>query len=1008
MTNADPRQDADNSPRPGEVDSLTVRFLRQGKVRAALDRAKSVHKSRPNQNSETLLLQCYAARIRELRTSGHEKDASALEANIAKSFPRWDPALVGAPLPPHPGAAASSAGDVKTAAPGDPLGEALLRLADADAPEEERRAAEMAVAELAFDPLLLVRHPSLTPGHPLETAAKAVAAAFSAVTSRPVDAAAISLPEVSRRSPLAGWKLLIRAIRHMQRCEDAQATAALDSLAAMRSAPARLVPPLRYLLAGYPEKVDGVWKRLFASWRPGERRLPAALERLDSVLAAFLRNSEDEFIPERRGRRLEKNLFAALHAVSDAARPEAPNLVARLRELAVAKAAMVTDIPLPEIEKALGGPAARTASFWRLAALAMREKHQRTENPDQVADLCFCWDAFRRHGAAENLFADGGPEQAEIDLRLAGMLTDCWTDTLRTVGRKARIFDPEYCYGPEQSEAVRKLAPPADKRFVPSDPMFFFARAVEAAPSAGSFRSWLEAARRIETETRWRPGGIDAKHEPSARVLESWSRALPKDPTPWLILLDEAERRNALTLAQKHLFRAEAIDPLNADLTRAKWRLALAMCRRHLKQGKAHLVEADIRKLKALRRHGPENTDWLFAALEWVIPAPLPAMSERLHAELAAMAGGGFAGEYAAGLLETGILDAADSSFYSGKHPMSSPPQPNETAAALPWILRVVRLLAASGFPFSWAGKSTWPAWFAKIAGSLPARDLPLLTESMLAGGHFDALFALSAAGLAEKGKTPETGRLLALRARALHKGKTYQYERIRQCLRAAAEIGRRTNDQALTAEVAALARRNETPLGILYSGNGLLAPMRDDELDEVMKIERGTPRFSKGRNRDPHLRAVYRRVPKFDAFDDSDECQCPECRKARGRRPLPRESNGGDFDPVEMLGGLRNTDLSKCVKIVGGFLFDSGLSQRVAQRLSPLVAPTLLMAVMKGNSIGAGFFDFLRKNPDLREEIMKIVPEFSPDDRRMFEEIDERAADEIKNAPKMRSRGRR
>ena len=95
------------------------------------------------------------------------------------------------------------------------------------------------------------------------------------------------------------------------------------------------------------------------------------------------------------------------------------------------------------------------------------------------------------------------------------------------------------------------------------------------------------------------------------------------------------------------------------------------------------------------------------------------------------------------------------------------------------------------------------------------------------------------------------------------------------------------------------------------------------------------------------------------------------------------------------MPGGLRNADLPKYVEVVRKLLLDSGLSRLVARRVSPLVTPTLLVSFAMGDSIGAGFFDFLRKNPDLREKIMKIVPEFPTEDRRMFAEIDERAAAE-------------
>src|SRR5438309_318898 len=56
--------------------------------------------------------------------------------------------------------------------------------------------------------------------HPLRTAASALQRAFLAVTEGPVGEAALELPEVSRRSPLAPWKLLVRAIACFYRGED--------------------------------------------------------------------------------------------------------------------------------------------------------------------------------------------------------------------------------------------------------------------------------------------------------------------------------------------------------------------------------------------------------------------------------------------------------------------------------------------------------------------------------------------------------------------------------------------------------------------------------------------------------------------------------------------------------------------------------------------------------------------------------------------------------------------
>ncbi len=200
-----------------EHDALTLRRLRQGNFRAALDRAKSVHKTRPSPENTAMLLRCYAFRAKELRSIGRTGEADALDAYVDGCFPPEAVAVsraVGETSQKPPSVHPAGGGKRGEA---DPLGDALVRLADAGISEEDASIAEAIIAEHAFDPVALAAHPALTPGHPLADAANAVATAFSAVVARQIDDAEISLPTVSRRGPFAGWKLLIRSIAHLQR-----------------------------------------------------------------------------------------------------------------------------------------------------------------------------------------------------------------------------------------------------------------------------------------------------------------------------------------------------------------------------------------------------------------------------------------------------------------------------------------------------------------------------------------------------------------------------------------------------------------------------------------------------------------------------------------------------------------------------------------------------------------------------------------------------------------------
>ena len=92
---------------------------------------------------------------------------------------------------------------------------------------------------------------ALPPEHSLRVAAAALDQAFNVTTSGPVSDEQIALPEVSHRSPLAPWKMLIRAIAFLHRSEDQLCR---ENLAAIKpeSVPLRLVSALLTILGAKP------------------------------------------------------------------------------------------------------------------------------------------------------------------------------------------------------------------------------------------------------------------------------------------------------------------------------------------------------------------------------------------------------------------------------------------------------------------------------------------------------------------------------------------------------------------------------------------------------------------------------------------------------------------------------------------------------------------------------------------------------------------------------------
>src|SRR5262249_547258 len=122
----------------------------------------------------------------------------------------------------------------------------LTALATADSPRQ-RELEAMLTRELT-DPAVLADSPALPAEHPLKRGARAVCEVFTAVTTGPLPEGALaSLDMIPPHSPLAPWKLLIRALDAFYRYADAAVLANLAGIP-VDSGPGRLVPVLRCLV----------------------------------------------------------------------------------------------------------------------------------------------------------------------------------------------------------------------------------------------------------------------------------------------------------------------------------------------------------------------------------------------------------------------------------------------------------------------------------------------------------------------------------------------------------------------------------------------------------------------------------------------------------------------------------------------------------------------------------------------------------------------------------------
>ena len=198
-----------------------------------MDIAKQVHKRLGNAASEALLVDAYMARIRSLAERNLDAEARALQGLVNRATRR------------RANVCGRSAASLK--ARSGEIEPCWNCWRTRPWPAEKRAAIETAIRGAAGDPERISRCAVLPPEHPLRVAAGAVAQALEAATTGPVAAEKLALPEVSRQSPLAPWKMLLRAIASLYGNEVelcAKYLAAVEPGAAA----ARLVPPMRAML----------------------------------------------------------------------------------------------------------------------------------------------------------------------------------------------------------------------------------------------------------------------------------------------------------------------------------------------------------------------------------------------------------------------------------------------------------------------------------------------------------------------------------------------------------------------------------------------------------------------------------------------------------------------------------------------------------------------------------------------------------------------------------------
>jgi hypothetical protein len=752
-------------------------LIANGKTKTALDNAKEFHKKQGDTASETLLIDAYLARIQALSEQNLALEAKSLIALVRERFP-----AAKARLDTLNAAASARDGNLDD----------LLRPLNEPGLSADRRAAiEQFIQNEVTDLAALAGCPVLPPEHGLRRAAAAIDQAFNVVTSGPVRDEQIALAEVSHRSPLAPWKLLIRAIAGFYRDQDKSCE---EYLAAIKpeSAPGRLVHTMRAMLG----TTSGA--KPVAGLKPADAalvsRATASLDKLRAELAKL--DSAFEHAPN------PTQVFKAIGGAVRECRKSAPDLLAELQHMVYVRGE-VAGLEPERMVAALEGTPRRDAVFFRDLARAL----EHTGDSEDLIRACEWWDSFRQEAVREGWFRERGIEVAALYLHMAGLLArmppELLKDEQQPIGRGVSR-ESVYFQFPEE----------------------LFARACALDPHPDAFSRWLH----------WARGNSVGEAE---KVAHMWNKALPDAIEPLLFLMEEAEKRNAYPTALSYLDKAERIDAVNSIVRAARLRLLAANALRHLQQKKPHLAAKKVDEIAALPQSQQGRRPAFVAALRYLICV---ASGDRARAaEVLLEVEHALGDSVAAMLVVLGCAIAAkmDRAVALPAVGILTEEQRSGLPASMAKAIATAKEAGiASRFHVPVGYLDETEAQFSSAAASLDLEEVRALGELGISTEHFPLAWAASAAGLERGG--PSEAFFLLLRAQALPHGLGDRHDVL---MAAAAELGRFHRDMEVV-DRAVEAGRNP------FDDNPLKLTV--EQAREVLQKEKESPAFPSHRSPGP------------------------------------------------------------------------------------------------------------------------------------------------------------
>ena len=897
------------------IEGIRQAIARQNS-RAALDRAKTLHKQVATSDSKALLLEAYTARIQGMIAKNLLREAQALAELVLGRFPE-----AAEPMEGLLGTLAAKTGD---------LTGLLAPLAESPAQRQWTQSIQDAIRRDVPNPAAIADCEALPASHPLRVTAAALVRAFTAVTSGPVEEAALALPECPRKSPLADWKILIRAIGALHGGRDEECRRFLDAVGE-ESAGACLVPAIRSML---DERLD---PNLNALQRQLVQRVGGPSLLLRSAIERF-----DEALAERGDGTVASRLSAVLQLCGQAC----PERLTPLKQHLIVKLDAEESFT-SDFERVLRPLPGANAYFWRLLARSMEE----------CGDLpcaCSCWDRYRRAAVDEDLFAVESAEDAVICLHMARLLRRL-DPTELTEAQEEHAYNPpdfDYLCGAAPASQWERAGSTSDSNPVPDYLLLeeLYRRACRQRPDPSAFKEWLEYCQ-----------SANLSRASLEKVTDKWVKAFPQDHRPWLALAQSAEERSAYNKALKYIAKAELLGNRDPATREARMRLLIAKTVRHLQEEKRHLVPADLEALRALSQAQERDRPAFIDALEWT--QAMMAGNGTRAAKMQAQIGNALGGALPAALLCLSVAEEC------GWHDPAQKPLLRSLASCkgrelIQALLRAhpigVDLNIEILIPSAWEKLLT--KWFKRSNCSLELNQLAILAKAALQAKWDELAYFCTNHGIRTDG--PHVASFMLHRARSLP---ALSDDRQQHCLNVALELARRHQQMDLVGEIVN-AKRDlfDSDRGVFGFDSGFDEghAMDAEALKEILSEERHLKKYP---------RHLFPAPMGLDVFGSGGYSGKNPRRGAPGKKRSKagsRDSQGYLFD--DLFDEEDDIDIEETNE-------HEGLDPPA---LGPSHVPPGLLELMgkvqaknRGNELTfSEFMRVLAKRPELREALLDIM----------------------------------